>query len=73
MAKPKINNFEQLAEALKEIIQPEISYSYVPTKDENQPYVSDVTIDMNKLKSIFSRITFNYNGRPKQSNNDTNV
>lgn len=73
MKKNQINSFEQLAEALKEIIQPEISYSYVPTKDENQAYVSDVTIDINKLKSIFSRITFNYNGRPKQSDNGTNV
>lgn len=73
MAKPKINSFEQLAEALKEIINPEISYSYVFTKDENQAYVSDVNINIDKLKSIFSRITFNYNGKPKQSDSDTNL
>ena len=69
MAKPKINNFEQLAEELEKIV-------IVDAKSDNDcvgVYINSIKINVQELKSIFSRITFNYNGKPKQSDNDTNL
>lgn len=69
MKKNQINSFEQLAKELEKII-------IVDAKSDNDcvgVYINSIKLDVQELKSIFSRINFNYNGRPKQSDNGTNV